>query len=532
MRDAARSARPDSSRFDLPPVGGLMRPNSARKVDMATDGAVRVLAREGLTGLSLRTVGAELRVTPQVVRQWFGGVGPMRTHVADELGRRWVAWLTTVYRGTSLRVQTVEEASWPWNGMLPMDAEEVASTRAWLALSQGARDDDEIAEVVVPWERRKSQIVERLCAHHGPRLTPDQRSLVLATVRGLRHAVCSRVDPMTPHVARQRLRAVLDTLARHNEVMPEAMPDRRAVAAIDCGTNSIKLLIGSVRADGGIDVLLRESRVVRLGQGVDTTGELHPDALERTFAALDELAALVREHEVPTERIAFCATSATRDARNSDVFTEGVRRRIGVVPRVLSGDDEATLVYAGTMAGRSAVGSVLAVDIGGGSTELVLGEAGTPTPRASTSMDIGSVRLHERHLTSDPPTAEQVAACVADIEEHLDAAPVHVAAAGTVIGTSGTVKTIACAVLGLSSYDREAYDGAELAIDDVRATCDRLVAMGVEERRALPYVHPGRADVIGAGALIWSGILARAGTPTVLVSEADLLHGIAATIGR
>ena len=145
-------------------------------------------------------------------------------------------------------------------------------------------------------------------------------------------------------------------------------------------------------------------------------------------------------------------------------------------------------------------------------------------------MDIGSVRLHERHLHDDPPTGEQVAACVADIEAHLDAAPVDVAAAGTVIGTSGTVKTIACAALGLSSYDREAYDGAELAIGDVRAACDRLVAMSVAERRALPYLHPGRADVIGAGALIWSSILARAATRTVLVSEADLLHGIAASI--
>ena len=302
------------------------------------------------------------------------------------------------------------------------------------------------------------------------------------------------------------------------------------VAAIDCGTNSIKILIGSARGDGGVDVLLRESRVVRLGQGVDTTGELHPDALARTFAALDELAALVREHGIPTERMAFCATSATRDAANSAVFTEGVRRRLGVTPRVLSGAEEAALVYAGTMAGRTASGTVLAVDIGGGSTELVLGEAGEREPRESTSMDIGSVRLHERHLHDDPPTAEQVAACVADIEQHLDAAPVDVAEAGTVIGTSGTVKTIACAALGLPSYDREAYDGAELAIGDVRAACDRLVAMSVAERRALPYMHPGRADVIGAGALIWSSILARAATPTVLVSEADLLHGIAAGI--
>jgi exopolyphosphatase/guanosine-5'-triphosphate,3'-diphosphate pyrophosphatase len=301
----------------------------------------------------------------------------------------------------------------------------------------------------------------------------------------------------------------------------------QTVAAIDCGTNSLKILIGSVLPSGAVDVVLRDSRVVRLGQGVDTTGELDPAALERTFAALDEFAEVVRAHGVPTERIAFCATSATRDARNAAVFTDGVRERIGVTPRVLSGEEEAALVYAGTMAGRTADGTVLAVDIGGGSTELVLGEA---EPRAAVSMDIGSVRLHERHLRSDPPTADEVAACVADIDEHLDGSGVDVASAAQVIGTSGTVKTIACGVLGLASYDREAFDGAELAIDDVHDMCDRLVAMSVDERKALPYMHPGRADVIGAGALIWGGILARAGTSTVLVSEADLLHGIAATI--
>lgn len=316
--------------------------------------------------------------------------------------------------------------------------------------------------------------------------------------------------------------------AGHNDPMP---PSTDPVAAIDCGTNSIKLLIGTVRPDGSVEVAVRESRVVRLGQGVDTSGELHPDALARTFAALDELAAIIRDHAVPTERIAFCATSATRDARNSDVFTEGVRERVGVVPRVLSGEEEAALVYAGAMAGRQAPGPVLAVDIGGGSTELVLGETGRG-PTSSISMDVGSVRLHERHLHDDPPTSRQVAACVADVEEHLDAAHADVAAARTVIGTSGTVKTIACAAMGLESYDKDAFDGAELAVEEVRRACERLVAMSVAERRALPYMHPGRADVIGAGALIWSSILARATSGTVWVSEADLLHGIAADLAR
>ena len=296
------------------------------------------------------------------------------------------------------------------------------------------------------------------------------------------------------------------------------------VAAVDCGTNTIRLLIGDLP-----DVAVREMRVVRLGQDLDRTGRLADEALERAFAAVDEYAGIIREHGVPAERVRFCATSASRDAENADVFVAGVRERLGVEPEVVTGREEATLTFGGAVRNLrdEPAGPVLVVDIGGGSTELILG---TTTPESADSMDIGSVRLHERHLHSDPPTAEEVAACVADIDAHLDGSGVDVASATEVIGTSGTVKTIACGVLGLTSYDREAFDGAELAVDHVREMCDRLVAMGVEERKALPYMHPGRADVIGAGALIWSGILARAGTPTVLVSEADLLHGIAASI--
>jgi exopolyphosphatase / guanosine-5'-triphosphate,3'-diphosphate pyrophosphatase len=306
--------------------------------------------------------------------------------------------------------------------------------------------------------------------------------------------------------------------------------DRVPVAAIDCGTNSIKVLVGTSRPGGGTDVVLRDSRVVRLGQGVDTTGVLADEALARTFAAIDEFAHVLRAHGVPPERTRFCATSATRDARNAAVFVDGVRERLGVTPDVLSGPEEAALVYAGAVGALEPMPAepVLVVDIGGGSTELVLGRGG---PRESTSMDMGSVRLHERHLHSDPPTGDQVAACVADVERHLDGSGIGAERARTVIGTSGTIKTIACGVLDLATYDRDAFDGADLPIDDTLAFCDRLVSMSVAERRALPYMHPGRADVIGAGALIWAGILARASTPTYRVSEADILHGIAATIG-
>ncbi|MCF6376543.1 exopolyphosphatase [Nocardioides KLBMP 9356] len=301
------------------------------------------------------------------------------------------------------------------------------------------------------------------------------------------------------------------------------------VAAIDCGTNSIKVLIGSRRDDGTLDVVLRESRVVRLGQGVDRTGRLADEALERTFVAIDELGAMIRDHGVGPDRMRFCATSATRDASNAAVFAEGVRRRLGIAPEVLSGDEEAALVYAGAIAAQSPMPPepVLVVDIGGGSTELVLGEG---EERRSISMDIGSVRLHERHLHGDPPAAAEVAACVADIDQHLDSSGIPLDRARTVIGTSGTIKTLACGVLGLDAYDRDAFDGAVLANAGTSDFVDRLVAMTVEERRALPYMHPGRADVIDAGALIWSGILARVPVPDHLVSEADILHGMAAAI--
>ena len=312
-------------------------------------------------------------------------------------------------------------------------------------------------------------------------------------------------------------------------------PATSTVAAIDCGTNSIKILIGSVHLDGPPEVVLRDSRVVRLGQGVDETGILAEEALERTFAAIDEFAEVIRSHGVPPERVRFCATSATRDAGNSAVFAEGVRRRLGVEPEVLSGDEEAALVFAGAIAAQHPMPPepVLVVDIGGGSTELVLGEGEQRQAIShSISLDIGSVRLHERHLHSDPPTPAEVAACVADVDRHLDTSGIPLERTRTVIGTSGTIKTLACGVMDLDSYDRAAFDQAVLSNADTTAFVDELVAMTVEQRRALPYMHPGRADVIDAGALIWSRILARVPVPDHVVSEADILHGIAAAIAR
>jgi exopolyphosphatase/guanosine-5'-triphosphate,3'-diphosphate pyrophosphatase len=293
------------------------------------------------------------------------------------------------------------------------------------------------------------------------------------------------------------------------------------VAAIDCGTNSIKLLVADLP-----QVLVRESRVVRLGQGVDETGRLADEALERTFAAIAEFASIIERCHVPVARVRFCATSVTRDASNRQVFVDGVRERLGVTPQVLSGLEEARLVFdATTFLDPPPAAPALVVDIGGGSTELVLGR-----PEQSVSMDIGSVRLHERYLGSANVKSVHWAECLRDIEQHLDATGLDLAAAGSVVGTSGTVKTVACGVLDLPFYDRDAIDGAELRIDETLEFTARLCEMSVAERRALPYMHPGRADVIGAGALIWGRILARVAVPTYVVSEADILYGIARTI--
>ena len=295
------------------------------------------------------------------------------------------------------------------------------------------------------------------------------------------------------------------------------------VAAIDCGTNTIKLLVGALP-----EVAVRTSRMIRLGEGVDATGRLAPQALERAFAAVEEYAAIIAAHGVPTERIRFCATSATRDAENAAAFSDGVLARLGVRPEVLSGTEEAALAFSGAVRGLGeADRPVLVVDVGGGSTELILGDTAVT---ASHSMDIGSVRLHERHLHSDPPTAEEIAACVADIDAHLDACPVDAADGATVVGVAGTFTSVAAGVLDLTAFDADAIDHARLPMAAVHDLCERLVAMTVSERLELGWMHPGRADVIDAGALIVSRVLARTSAPHLVIAEADILDGIAWSI--
>jgi exopolyphosphatase/guanosine-5'-triphosphate,3'-diphosphate pyrophosphatase len=302
------------------------------------------------------------------------------------------------------------------------------------------------------------------------------------------------------------------------------------IAAVDCGTNTIKLYVGSPP-----DASVRLSRMVRLGQGVDRTGRLADEALARAFAAVEEYAAVIAAQGVPAERIRFCATSATRDAANGDAFARGVHQRLGVWPEVLTGAEEAALSFDGAVRHLRAVTTdpILVIDIGGGSTELILGSA-VPTPHATAadSMDIGSVRLHERRLHSDPPTADEVAACVADIDAALDACRVDPAVARQVVGVAGTVITVASGVLGLTAYDPRRTDQAVISVRDVHPYVDWLVARTVAERRALPYLHPGRADVIDAGALILSRVLRRTRATTVTVSEADILDGIAWSVAE
>ncbi|MYW02206.1 Ppx/GppA phosphatase family protein [Streptomyces sp. SID3343] len=303
----------------------------------------------------------------------------------------------------------------------------------------------------------------------------------------------------------------------------------RRVAAIDCGTNSIRLLVAEIDpATGTLVDLDRRMRIVRLGQGVDKTGRLAPEALERTFGACREYAMAITE--LGAERVRFVATSASRDAENRDVFRDGVREILGVEPEVITGDEEAALSFAGAtreLAGTDGLATpYLVVDIGGGSTEFVLG---TDRPEAARSVDIGCVRMTERHLRSDPPTAAQIAAATADVEAAIALAAdvVPMDRARTLVGLAGSVTTVAAIALDLDDYDSTAIHHARLTLDQVRTVTASLLASTHDERALVPVIHPGRVDVIGAGALVLRTIMERTGLTEVVVSEHDILDGIA-----
>lgn len=299
------------------------------------------------------------------------------------------------------------------------------------------------------------------------------------------------------------------------------------VAAVDCGTNTLRLLVADLGGAGDLTVLDRRSTIVRLGQEVDRTGVFAAEALARTFATLDEYVAAISRHEV--ERTRFVATSAARDVANRDQLVDGVRARLHIEPEIISGDQEARLAYDGAtrqLAEHPEIpGPALVLDIGGGSTELVLGVGDGNI--AGVSMDIGSVRLTERHLHSDPPTEPEIAAALGDVDRALNGHQLPLGDAGSLIGVAGSILTMGAMVLDLPSYDRDRVDLARLPSSDVLAACERIVAMSIAERRELPFMHPDRADVIAAGALILGQVVRRVGLPELVTSARDILDGIA-----
>ena len=312
----------------------------------------------------------------------------------------------------------------------------------------------------------------------------------------------------------------------------------RRVAAVDCGTNSLRLLVADVdlgRAE--LTDVARRMEIVRLGQGVDQSGRLAPEALDRTIGVLRDYADVIAASSARAVRMV--ATSATRDASNAAEFTRRVKEVLGIAPEVLTGGQEAMLSFTGATAELAAArdtGPFLVVDIGGGSTEFMLGEVAAPSagPQAahaghSISVNIGCVRMTERHLHGDPPDRGQVADAIADIDAALDVVSYAVPArqAKTLIGLAGSVTTVAGIAMGLPAYDPARIHHSRVSAAGVHEVARRLLAQTRAERAAIGVMHPGRVDVIGGGALILDRIMERFGCGEVLVSEHDILDGIA-----
>lgn len=299
------------------------------------------------------------------------------------------------------------------------------------------------------------------------------------------------------------------------------------VAALDAGTNTLRVLIASLDESGRLHEHERQLRFVGLGHGVDATGRFDQAAIERAWAAIDEYLPLIKAHGCTRAR--FVATSASRDAANRDEFFAGVRERLGIDAELISGDVEARLSYTGALSGARLSGEpVLVMDSGGGSTELVRGDASGVIEQA-TSIDIGSRRVRERYLLDDPPTAEQIAAARAEANRLLDACPVDLSGVRTFVGVAGTVTSMAALNLGLTSYDRAAVHGSAMSVQEVRGLADRLLGMSVAEVAGLGPVAPERAKVLCAGALVVAEVASRVGVE-LQASESDILDGIAWSI--
>ena len=296
------------------------------------------------------------------------------------------------------------------------------------------------------------------------------------------------------------------------------------VAAIDCGTNSIRLLIADIAGDN-FQEITREMEIVRLGQGVDATGKFDPEAIERTLAATKKYAEIIASKGV--EKIRFCATSATRDASNRDLFIDGVREILGIEPEVIPGTEEAELSFIGATKGLTHTESpYLVVDIGGGSTEFVLGDSEV---KYAKSVNIGCVRMSERHLNKAPQDPLAVQKAIQDIDDAIAEAAyiVPIKEAKTLIAVAGTATTVAAAALGLSEYDRYSIHLSRIPAAKVFEVAQMFSLMSREEIAALGYMHPGRVDVIAAGSLVLARVMLATGATEFVASESDILDGMA-----
>lgn len=296
------------------------------------------------------------------------------------------------------------------------------------------------------------------------------------------------------------------------------------VAAIDCGTNSIRLLIADI-SDGNFREIHREMEIVRLGQGVDKNKAFDPVAIERTLAATKRFAGLIAAKGA--ERIRFCATSATRDATNRALFIDGVREILGIEPEVIPGEEEAALSFIGaTKELHSADAPFLVVDIGGGSTEFVFGSEGV---QFAKSVNIGCVRMSERHLSKQPPSREALDAAVVDIDAAIAEAAkiVPITQAKTLVAVAGTATTVAAAALKLDEYDRYSIHLSRISAGSVHYVAEKFASSTREEIAALGFMHPGRVDVITSGSLVLSRVMMATGASEFVASESDILDGIA-----
>ena len=296
------------------------------------------------------------------------------------------------------------------------------------------------------------------------------------------------------------------------------------VAVIDCGTNSIRLLIAEISGSTFKEVI-RTMEIVRLGQGVDENKAFHPDAINRTLLAVKSFKEIIDRNNV--DKIRFCATSATRDAKNRNLFIDGVRDILNVQVEVIPGEEEAALSFTGaTYQLDQGSGPFLVVDIGGGSTEFVYGDKKVISAK---SVNIGCVRMSERHLTNQPPTMDQIASAIVDIDIAITqaAASVPINSAKSLIAVAGTATTVAAAALDLSKYDRDLIHLSKISADKVHKVAQMFQSMNKSEISALPYMHEGRVDVITAGSLVLSRVMAATGAVEFVASESDILDGMA-----